>query len=215
MSRQTHAGLCGSTSPYFKGDLVDRAGEASVRADADALGDRCLIVDADVGRLVRREDIGLSLLDPPLGDGLSVHVEGRLATLAGSAAVIGEVEGDRRGTGRQGFGCGDGVALQPEEVVGVGRLAVLHVQRPAAEATALRQDRAVGAIGRNLELGGDLARAVLHVHEGVFHHALHPLVEREGRAITQDIRPAGDGRVRALDGPVVDRQHVVPLELPS
>ena len=61
-------------------------------ADADALGDRRLIVDADVGGLVRREDVGLRLLDAPLGDGFAVHVERRLAALAGSAAVIGEVE---------------------------------------------------------------------------------------------------------------------------
>ena len=52
-------------------------------ADADALGHRRLIVQPDVGRLVGREDVGLRLLHPPFGDLLSIHVEGRLATLAG------------------------------------------------------------------------------------------------------------------------------------
>ena len=85
---------------HFKGDLVDLAGKSSLRADADTLGDRCLIVDADVSSLVRREDIGLRLLNAPLSNGLSIHVECRLATLADSAAVIGEVEGDRCGTAR-------------------------------------------------------------------------------------------------------------------
>ena len=61
-------------------------------ADADALGNRRLVVDADVGSLVRREDVGLGPLDAPFGDGLSVHGERRLAALAEPAAVIGEVE---------------------------------------------------------------------------------------------------------------------------
>src|SRR5688500_13285563 len=85
---------------HFKGDLVDLAGKSRLRADADPLGDRRLIVDADVSRLVRREDIGLRLLHAPLRDGFSIHGEGRLATLADSAAVIGEIEGDRGGTAR-------------------------------------------------------------------------------------------------------------------
>src|SRR5687767_3038243 len=60
-------------APHFKGDLVDLASEARLGADADAESDRRLIVDADVGRLVRREDIGLSLLDARLyhADGTS------------------------------------------------------------------------------------------------------------------------------------------------
>ena len=100
-------------------------------------------------------------LNALLGDGFPIHGERRVATLADSAAVIGEVEGDRCWTRRQRFRCSDGVARQPEEVVGVDRLAVLHVQRPTAKATALRQDRAVGASGRDVEISSDLARPVL------------------------------------------------------
>src|SRR5512133_465862 len=73
------------SSPYFQSDLVDLAGKSSLRTDADSLSDRCLIVDADVSGLVRREDVGLRLLNPPLGDRFSIHIEYRLATLAHSA----------------------------------------------------------------------------------------------------------------------------------
>src|SRR5439155_19597986 len=104
-------------SLHLKSDLVDRAGESSLRADADTLGDRGLIVDADVGRLVRRKDIGLRLFDTPLRDGVSIHVEGRLASLADPAAVIGEVEADRGGARRQRLRSGDGVTRQSKEVV--------------------------------------------------------------------------------------------------
>ena len=73
-------------------------------ADADPLGNRRLVVDADVGRFVRREDVGLRLLDTSLGDRLAVHGECRLAALADTAAVVGEVERDGRRTG--GSACG-------------------------------------------------------------------------------------------------------------
>ena len=56
---------------YFKRDLVDLASELGVRPDANSFGNRCLIVDADVGSLIRREDIGLRLLDTALGDRFS------------------------------------------------------------------------------------------------------------------------------------------------
>ena len=111
---------------HFKSDLVDLAAKARLRADADALDNRCLIVDADVGGLVRREDIGLGFLDARLGDGFSVHQECRLSALAGPAAVISEIKGDRCGTARQRFRCSNGVTRQTEEVVGVGRLAIHH-----------------------------------------------------------------------------------------
>src|SRR5688572_18092283 len=45
-------------SPHRESDLVDLPGESSLRADADALGDRCLIVHPDVSRLVGGEDVG-------------------------------------------------------------------------------------------------------------------------------------------------------------
>jgi hypothetical protein len=75
-----------------------------------------LIVDADISRLAGREDVRLGLLDTPLGDGLAVHGERRLATLADSAAVVGEVEDDRDRAGGERFRSGHGEPRQPEEV---------------------------------------------------------------------------------------------------
>jgi hypothetical protein len=60
-------------------------------ADANALGDRSLILDADVSRLVRRPNIGLCLLGAARGDGLSIHGKCHVATPADPAAVIGRV----------------------------------------------------------------------------------------------------------------------------
>src|SRR4030095_14181107 len=114
---------------HFKRDLVDLPGESSFRTNADALGDRCLIVHADVRSLVGREHVGLSLLHTSFSDLLAVRVERRLAALAGSAAVVDEVESDCDWTRRECLRRGDGVARQPEEVVGVRGLPILHVQR--------------------------------------------------------------------------------------
>ena len=147
----------------------------------------------------------------PSATGFAVHQQRRLATLAGAAAVVDEVERDGDRTGRQRLRRGNREALHPEEVVDVRRLAVLHVERPSAEAPALRQDGAIGARRRNHQLRGDLARPVLDVHEGVFQHPLHALVEGERGARPQDVGPARERRIGALDGPVVDRQHVVLL----
>ncbi len=52
--------------PYFHGDFVNLAGKGSLRADADTLGDRCLIVEANLGCLFRREDHALGVFDARL-----------------------------------------------------------------------------------------------------------------------------------------------------
>jgi hypothetical protein len=51
-------------------NLIDLAGKSRLRADGNALGNRRLVVDADVGRLIRREDIRLSLINQSLGEWL-------------------------------------------------------------------------------------------------------------------------------------------------
>lgn len=38
---------------HFESDLFDPSGETRLRADTDAFGDRSLVVDADIGRLIR------------------------------------------------------------------------------------------------------------------------------------------------------------------
>ncbi len=56
---------------HLDGDFADLAGEAGLRTDADVLGDGCLIVEADISGLIRREDQGLRLFDTAFRDGLS------------------------------------------------------------------------------------------------------------------------------------------------
>ena len=81
------------------------------------------------------------------------------------------------------------VSLQAEEVVVVGRHAVLDVERPAAEAPALGDDGAVAAAGRHLDLGGDGLGPVLHVDEDALHHAGHAFGERQRRAPAHEVGP--------------------------
>ena len=58
-------------------DLFDRTGEAGLFPDADTFGDGGLVVEADIGGLIRREDIGLCLFDAAIRNGLSVDEESR------------------------------------------------------------------------------------------------------------------------------------------
>ena len=65
----------------------------------------------------------------------------------------------------------------------------------------------------NFDLGGDGLRLVLHVEEGVFHHAGHAFGEGERGALAEQVGPAdrvGDG---ALEEAVVEGQDVVFLRL--
>jgi hypothetical protein len=63
---------------------------------------------------------------------------------------------------------------------------------------ALRQDCAARA-SRDLEFRGDLARAVLDVHEGVFQHALHASYNvSDLRSPSTSGRPARAGLVRSM-----------------
>lgn len=58
---------------------------------------------------------------------------------------------------------GHGIPGQAEEVVGVDRTALVHVQAPAAEAAALREDHALPSLLGDLDLRCERLRAVLHV----------------------------------------------------
>jgi len=75
---------------HFQGDLVDSTGESRLRADADALRDWRLVVDADVRGHVRGEDIRRCLPDAFFGDRFVIGQKNRLAALA-AAAVVDEV----------------------------------------------------------------------------------------------------------------------------
>ena len=95
-----------------------------------------------------REDVGVGVLDASRPDLLAVDVERGRSAFAAAVAVVGEIELDRRLAGRKPLAGVDRVLLKTHKVVGVGRLAVLHVEAPAAEAAALAEDHAVGAAWR-------------------------------------------------------------------
>jgi hypothetical protein len=91
---------------------------------------------------------------PVLG---AVEVEGDVAALAEFSAVVGELHAHLVGARRDGRVAGDVGVLHAEQVVGVGRPAVLDVQAPAAERAALGDDHAFGAAVWDRHLGGHRA----------------------------------------------------------
>jgi len=135
-------------------------------------------VDSHVGGLVRGENDRLGALDAAFSNLLFVHVERAHTALAHTTAVIGEVEFNRCLAGLELFLGSDGEALQTEEVVVVGRDAIVDVQPPAAETTALHDDGTVSTALRHLDLGDDGLGLVLDVQKDIFGHAGHALGER-------------------------------------
>src|SRR4029434_4278784 len=102
-----------------------------------------------------------------------------LSASATAVAVVGELELDRRFAWGDPLAAVDRVLLKAYKVVRVGRLAVLGVEAPNTEPAALAQHHATGATGRNLYVGRDRHRLVLHVDERILHHAGHALIDRE------------------------------------
>ena len=89
--------------------------------------------------------LALVLLDAPGPDLLAIDVEGGRSAFAASA-VVGEIELDGRLAWYKLLGGVDRVLVKTHMVVGVRRLAVHHVEAPPAEAAALAEDHAVGAL---------------------------------------------------------------------
>src|SRR5262249_13143895 len=107
------------------------------------LGDRCSLVRADVGALVSRVEAALGALYASSRDLLAVDVERPLASLAQATAVVVELVADGRLSWWHRLRGGDGIALQAEPVVGVGRLAVLQIEAPAAEPPGLSEQHPI------------------------------------------------------------------------
>src|SRR5690606_7256693 len=133
---------------------VQRAGERVVH-DRIVVGHRRRAVAADVERLVEREVVRNGRLDLALGDLLAVDEQATGAAAPDASALVAEVEHHLVPAGRQRLRRGDLLDAQAEVVVGVARLAVRHVERPPAEATALGDDHAVRAAFGHFHLGGD------------------------------------------------------------
>src|SRR4051794_4597410 len=99
--------------------------------------DRHAEVIADVGRVVSREDERLSLLDTAAPDGTAVVVQRQLAAFGEPAAVVGELGPHLAWAVRERLRRPGDELLHAENVVDERGLAVLDVERPAAEAAAL------------------------------------------------------------------------------
>jgi hypothetical protein len=98
--------------------------------------------------------------------------------------------------GAHRLGAADAEAGHAEQVVAVARPALMEIQRPAAERSALRDQHAVRAAVGDLELGGDRVCLVLDVQQ-------HPDVRRRfDRVLEQRCRP--DARLPPQD------QHAAP-----
>ena len=76
-------------------------------------------------------------------DLLAVVVEGDGAALGVAAAVVGELHADLVGAGRDELGCLGGEGLDAEQVAGELGVTVGGVEAPAADGTALGEDRPV------------------------------------------------------------------------
>jgi hypothetical protein len=83
------------------------------------------------------------------------------------------------------------------------------VERPTAEASALREDHAVCSGFGHFDFRGDGLGFVFYIDEGGFHHALHAFGESERGARTHQIRSADECAIHALEKAVVDRQDMI------
>ena len=165
-------------------------------------------VAADVARLVGGVDHRDGRLGAPVAALGAVDVERDVPALGQAAAVVGELHAHLMRAGRNRRVAVDLEALQPEQVVAVGRLALVQVERPTRERAALGDDDAVGSAVGHDDLGRDRVRLVLEVDHRVLGEATHAAVE-DLRLALHELGPARDVGVEALDPAVVERQDVV------
>src|SRR5690348_4651739 len=126
----------------LEADPVDGPGEVTVLRRV-VVADRGAVVLAEVGGLVQGEDHGDRGVEAALTDLCAVEEQGDAGALAESVAVVGEVHADLvPPRGQLGLPA-DGVSAHAEQVVAVPGGAVLDVQAPSAEGTALGDDDSV------------------------------------------------------------------------
>ena len=124
-----------------------------VPAGTVVLGDRRPGVDADIESVVRGEDDTRGGGDPPLTDFLTVDKERRRAALAHAAAVVREFHAHLMLARRKRATRLDVEVVDAEQIVAVLDPSVFHVERPAADVAALRDDDAVRTSLGDLEDG--------------------------------------------------------------
>src|SRR5262245_17506084 len=133
---------------------VDAAGEPALPHGVVVAHGRGRVL-AEVGRLVAGEDQRHGGRDRALADLLAVDVQPHGGALPEPAAGVVELHAHLVGPARHASAALDGEALQAEEVVAVLQPPALHVEHPAAERAALRDDHAVGPAAGGLDLGRD------------------------------------------------------------
>src|SRR5690349_21538022 len=111
---------------------VDRTGKDAAVAVV-VVANRGGGVPSAVGGLIRGEDQRYRCLDATLTGLVAIKVERHRAPLCGAAAVVGELHAHLMGSMRDRRVGVDLEALQPEQVVAVGRAPVFDVQTPAGE----------------------------------------------------------------------------------
>src|SRR5208283_3747263 len=134
--------------------LIDRAGEFVVTLLV-VLGHRRREVFANVFGLIGRKGERDGILDSALGHLFPIHVETPGPSLTNPSAIVNELKSQRGLACRNTVWRLDRVVLLIKPVVAVLEFAVLHVQAPAREPATLRENHALSAFLRYLDLGGD------------------------------------------------------------
>ena len=88
------------------------------------------------------------------------------------------------------------------------QLAVLGVEAPAARHAAHGDDDAIGAGCRHLDLRRQRVRLVVGRDDRALAQPVHA-AEQQLRLALDELRPAGEVRVEALEQAAVEREHVV------
>src|SRR4029453_7726262 len=139
---------------------VDLAGEpAAVHGVVGGNGGAGFV--ADIRCLVGGEDHRLGGSDAAGPDSCAVVVQGNVAALGQPAAVVGELHPHLVCAVRDRLVGLGGELLDAKHVVDELGLAVLRIEAPATEATALGDDHPFDSGGRDLDVGGDGERLVL------------------------------------------------------
>src|SRR5688572_24679689 len=157
---------------------------------------------ADIGGLLCGEGQRLSVLYTPAADALPIVIQRNGSALTKTAAVIGELCPYLTSARRQRLLRFRAIALKAEVVVDEVRLAVLGVEAPAAEPSALSDDDAFGNAIANGQFSGDRERDVLDVHHCSLGESAHAR-KQQLRVALHERRTPGYRRIDALHHAIV------------
>src|SRR6185369_2992834 len=137
------------------GDLdVDPMHVAREAVDGVVARHRRTGVGADLERFVAGKWERLGSLNPSLADAPMINRERHRSALGRPAAVVLKIHEHLVRSRRHTFSAPDVKEIDPVEVVAVLQAVFLHVERPSTRKSTLRNDDAVAAGGRHLDLCG-------------------------------------------------------------